>query len=283
MVQPPRNSVQPSRNLVQIVQPTHRPRLSAGVSILLMLFCLLASVPPLAAQEGVLSPEARRAHEMISNGAARVLGEFFIAGGVPASVQGENVEISGHVLTFDGRLETSIESEEETVVGILVRISLDGVPQPRLRLGAIGAGANGDAAIERAIFDWAQLLGPGVLVVADRGVSLPQEVPFEGYRLYSGNTLLRGEVPEGFAGASRGVQERILDQLRPSLGEPEAGAAYTTFLLTLAVDEKRGALAECHLDGEKNEELCAGILSLPWPMSDNGYMLKQFYLFIPAE
>jgi hypothetical protein len=97
--------------------------------------------------------------------------------------------------------------------------------------------------------------------------------------VYTGPTGIRGAKPEQLAD----IHTVLFAKLSPELSQLVSTSA-THALIVMLVRDRAGAVdGEFRIDGEVSEKLKQIALKVAWPNASDSYMLKQFYVLIPAS
>jgi Family of unknown function (DUF6348) len=180
--------------------------------------------------------------------------------------------IGGKEIRLTAQIENNERADAKFLVGLRVDVLVSGGPQP-FTVGSIGVGNNEDDAVETAIYEWSQYVGPALLgsLGVKAGV-LPQNVgPF---LVYPGPVGIRGS---GVWTAEKDRQ--LLHHLDAIIkGLENSPKEFHSILLMVAVRNAGTAEGECRLDGAISPALLAAVQSFPWSQSGTTFLFKQFYI-----
>jgi hypothetical protein len=195
--------------------------------------------------------------------------------------EGNLLKAGPHEIRIDPLIEGQAQRDGHWLIGMGVRVFLDGHELPAMRTGAVGVDTTRDAALKTAAEDWGQQYGIVLVHALFPATSHDKPIVSGSYQLFFGPVGLRGSDDiKSFGGT--------LNQLNDVLGRfanqtfGRRAAQWHGLTVTVAFDPKQGRSSMCHLDGPESPELNKVVSQVSWPAS-TGYMLKRFYLVVPAR
>lgn len=216
---------------------------------------------------------AQRGSERLAPACAQALARM--AGGTSS---GNVVGFGRHSLALTVAIESVEDNSANATVAGTIRVScdLDGQSIPSLDAASLGLGATREDALTEAVEEWVFEFG---IPIAKALNETGEARIVGGFRVYPGPTGIRGQKPERV----ESVHDAFFDVVAPSLStlfwRPPPHA------LSIAVLRRPGRdlEGEFRVDGEPSQRLKDLAMRAKWPESSGSYMLKQYYVLVPAS
>jgi hypothetical protein len=215
---------------------------------------------------------AQRGSDRLAPACAQALARM--AGG---SSSGNVVGFAGHSLALTVAIGSVEGNTTNPGVAGTIRVwcDLDGRSMPSLTAASLGIGATREDALNEAVEQW----------VFESGIAIANALNqhgdvriIGGFRVYSGPTAIRGQTPERL----ESLHDALFEVLAPSLLTLFSRPPPHALSITVVRRPGRDLQGEFRVDGEPSQRLQDLAMRVRWPESSGSYMLKQYYVLMPA-
>jgi hypothetical protein len=212
---------------------------------------------------------------------ANVLAQHLKEVGHPAAQQGNLLTVGSHRIQVNSFIEEEGQKEGHWLVGVGVQVVLDGEALPALRTGAVGVDTSRERAIQSAADQWG--MGYGIVVIHSLfpKSSDPPSVAAGPYRIYYGPVLMRGTAEIKDFAAARAQLSRALSTFTSQTFSGQA--EWHGMTINVTSSPSKGITSMGQLDGKVSPLLTQAIKGVSWPTGGSSWMLKQFFLAVPAK
>jgi hypothetical protein len=202
--------------------------------------------------------------------------------GQTVSQDGMLLKTRDHQIRVEQEVEGEAEKDGSHLVGLGVRITLDGKYLSALRSGGVGVDKTREAALRTAAKEWSQQFGLVFVRSLYPRASDPAPTKAGHYQIIAGPIALRGPARiAAFDASSKQLSSVINSFVARSFGSVKPGE-WHGMNVTAAHDSRQGLASMCQVDGKESPELNEAIKRVAWPTGSSTYMFKQFFLAKPS-
>lgn len=150
--------------------------------------------------------------------------------------------------------------------------------ETQIDVGSIGIGSNKDEAINVCIQEWFAVFGIPFTNMLNGGKSLSMS----NIKVFSGLMGIRGNLPENtWLKGDEEMTKKIIGQIQEQIKSETTDIIPVDMKLMIGKDGVTDG--ECRIGNQVSIQLLNDLKQLNWPSSDEGFMLKQFYLVKKAD
>ena len=193
---------------------------------------------------------------------------------------------NGHHVGLAISFDDFIKQGDQTLAPVEWQMYVDSSGDDKLPAGAIGVGADEQAALESAVGEWYTLFATPVLNALGAQVSRRRSQASQrivDWEMFAGQAGFRGTVPPDLVGDGP-LFRAILFALRDEVGTwPTADHWQMRSVFLMVSVEQQAVDIQAAVDGDLQPALSQRLGKLDWPPSDAAYLYKQMFVFRHGE
>lgn len=201
--------------------------------------------------------------------------------GQSASQEGSLLKVGQREIRIEPQIEREVQKEGRWLIGVGIRVNLDGNDLPALRSGAVGIDASREAALKTAAEEWSQEFGAPLVHALFPTSTKHNPAVYGAYRIFPGPPGIRGSDNIKSFDASLRELPDVLGRFATQTFH-QGKAEWRGLTVSIAFTPTQEKKSMCQVDGKMSDELSSAVNRLDWPV-DGNYLFKRFYLLAPAK